>query len=78
MVYPAYQSMLGHLRSKTLNDFKEAFAKALEIGEGFAVAAHTCTQSFKTKFENGCEGSILREFDCVVFMFLLFFTGNVL
>ncbi|XP_010904950.1 protein ROOT HAIR DEFECTIVE 3 [Elaeis guineensis] len=61
MVYPAYQSMLGHLRSKTLDDFKEAFAKALERGEGFAVAAHTCAQSFKSKFENGCEDAAIEQ-----------------
>ncbi|KAG1346335.1 protein ROOT HAIR DEFECTIVE 3 [Cocos nucifera] len=61
MVYPAYQSMLGYLRSKTLDDFKEAFAKALERGEGFAVAAHTCAQSFKSKFENGCEDAAIEQ-----------------
>lgn len=57
MVHPAYQAMLGHLRSKTLNDFKEAFDKALERGEGFAVAACACIQSFMLKFDKGCEGS---------------------
>ncbi|XP_008808503.1 protein ROOT HAIR DEFECTIVE 3-like [Phoenix dactylifera] len=61
MVYPAYQSMLGHLRSKTLDDFKEAFAKALERGEGFAVAVHTCTQSFMSKFENGCKDAAIEQ-----------------
>nr|XP_010925000.3 LOW QUALITY PROTEIN: protein ROOT HAIR DEFECTIVE 3 [Elaeis guineensis] len=61
MVHPAYQSMLGHLRSKTLDDFKEAFHKALERGEGFAVAARACIQSFVLKFEKGCEDAAIEQ-----------------
>lgn len=48
--------MLGHLRAKTLDAFKEAFDKALERGEGFASAARDCTQAFMSKFEKGCQG----------------------
>ncbi|URD87642.1 GTP-binding protein that may be involved in cell development (By similarity) [Musa troglodytarum] len=54
LVNPAYQSMLGHIRAKTLDDFKEALDKAIER-EGFAVAVHDCTQSFMLKFDKGCE-----------------------
>lgn len=48
--------MLGHLRSKTLDNFKDAFDKALNRGEGFAVAAHDCTQSLITVFDEECAG----------------------
>lgn len=48
--------MLGHIRAKTLDGFKEALDKALERGEGFAIAAHDCTQVFMSKFDKGCEG----------------------
>ncbi|XP_058073929.1 protein ROOT HAIR DEFECTIVE 3-like [Magnolia sinica] len=54
LVHPAYQSMLGHLRSRTLDSFKEAFDKALNRGEGFAVAARDCTQAFMSAFDEGC------------------------
>lgn len=52
--------MLGHLRSKTLDDFKEALDKALESGEGFAVAACDHTELFMSKFDEGCEGMALK------------------
>ncbi|XP_020105607.1 protein ROOT HAIR DEFECTIVE 3-like [Ananas comosus] len=61
LVNPAYQSMLGHLRAKTLDAFKEAFDKALERGEGFASAAHDCTQAFMSKFEKGCEDASIQQ-----------------
>lgn len=49
--------MLGHLRSKALDEFKAALTKALDAGEGFAVAAHDCTQLFMEAFDEGCKGS---------------------
>ncbi|CAL9203938.1 unnamed protein product [Musa hybrid cultivar] len=60
LVNPAYQSMLGHVRAKTLSDFKEALDKAIER-EGFAVAVHDCTQSFMLKFDKGCEGAAIEQ-----------------
>lgn len=59
--------MLGHVRAKTLNDFKEALDKAIER-EGFAVAVHDCTQSFMLKFDKGCEGMHM----CVLILYSLF------
>ncbi|KAI3884003.1 hypothetical protein MKW92_001013, partial [Papaver armeniacum] len=58
LVQPAYHSVLGHLRSKTLDDFKDAFEKALNGGEAFSVAAHDCTQSFIAEFGKGCAGKL--------------------
>uniref|UniRef100_A0A1D1Z3X6 Protein ROOT HAIR DEFECTIVE 3 homolog n=1 Tax=Anthurium amnicola TaxID=1678845 RepID=A0A1D1Z3X6_9ARAE len=61
IVYPAYQSTLSHLRSKTLDDFKEAFDRALNRGEGFAAAAHDCTVSFMSKFDDGCADAAIEQ-----------------
>lgn len=48
--------MLGHIRSDTLNKFKEAFDKALSEGKKFAVAANDCTESLMKLFDEGCAG----------------------
>ncbi|CAL9084421.1 unnamed protein product [Musa textilis] len=60
LVSPAYQIMLGHIRSKVLDDFKEAFDKALEK-EGFSVAALECTQSSMLKFDRCCEDAAIEQ-----------------
>ena len=49
--------MLGHIRTGTLDKFKEAFDKALSEGEGFSVAAHNCTESFMSQFDEACSGT---------------------
>ncbi|KAJ0971357.1 hypothetical protein J5N97_019316 [Dioscorea zingiberensis] len=61
LVHPAYQSMLGHLRSKTLDDFKEALDKGLERGERFSVAARDFTQLFMSKFDEGSEDAAIEQ-----------------
>ncbi|KAG0490154.1 hypothetical protein HPP92_007017 [Vanilla planifolia] len=61
LVHPAYQSMLGHLRSKTMEDFRATFEKALERGEGFAAAVHHCTQSLVSKFDEGCKDAAIAQ-----------------
>ncbi|KAH1091028.1 hypothetical protein J1N35_018285 [Gossypium stocksii] len=53
VVQPAYQSMLGHLRIKTLEKFKEAFDKALKGDEGFSVAACKCIKTYIASFNTG-------------------------
>lgn len=59
LVNPSYQTMLGHIRSKILDDFKGSLDKALESGEGFASAALDCTKSCMKKFDKDCEGILL-------------------
>ncbi|XXG74024.1 hypothetical protein AAC387_Pa07g2848 [Persea americana] len=61
LVHPAYQSMLGHLRSRTLDSFKEAFDKAINKGEGFAVAARCCVQSYMSIFDEGCADAAIEQ-----------------
>lgn len=51
LVQPAYQSMLGHIRSGTIDKFKAAFEKALSGGEAFSVAARSCTESCMVLFD---------------------------
>ncbi|THG16725.1 hypothetical protein TEA_011920 [Camellia sinensis var. sinensis] len=61
LVHPAYQSMLGHIRSGTLDRFKDAFHKALNRGDEFSVAAYDCTESFTSLFDEGCAGMTWRK-----------------
>ncbi|KAL6996332.1 Cell wall protein rhd3 [Sarracenia purpurea var. burkii] len=61
LVQPAYQSMLGHIRTGTLDKFKDAFEKALNEGIGFSVAAHNCAESYMTQFDEGCADAIIRQ-----------------
>ncbi|KAM7476049.1 hypothetical protein LguiB_023292 [Lonicera macranthoides] len=61
LVQPAYQSMLGHLRTGTLDKFKDAFDNALNGGQGFAVAASDCTKSFMKQFDEGCADIIIKQ-----------------
>ncbi|KAE8669731.1 Protein ROOT HAIR DEFECTIVE 3-like protein 2 [Hibiscus syriacus] len=60
LVQPAYNSMLGHLRSGTLEKFKEAFEKALNDGEGFSVSARNCTESCMALFDEGYEDAVVE------------------
>ncbi|GJN13225.1 hypothetical protein PR202_ga31572 [Eleusine coracana subsp. coracana] len=59
LVNPAYQSLLGHLRIRTLEAFKESFDKALEK-DGFAVAARNCTRTFLENFNKGSEDAAIQ------------------
>ncbi|XVF74389.1 hypothetical protein PTKIN_Ptkin13bG0106800 [Pterospermum kingtungense] len=60
LVQPAHQSMLGHLRSGTLEKFKEAFEKALNEGEGFSLAARNCTESYMALFDEGYADTVVE------------------
>ncbi|KAK6148718.1 hypothetical protein DH2020_016243 [Rehmannia glutinosa] len=51
LLQPAYQFMLGHIRSGTLDKFKAAFDSALNEGKGFAAAARDCTEYFMSQFD---------------------------
>lgn len=61
LAQPAFQSILGHLRSETLDKFREAFDKALNGGEGFAAAAHSCKQHFVNFFDEGCADAVIEQ-----------------
>ncbi|CAA7012778.1 unnamed protein product [Microthlaspi erraticum] len=61
LVQPAFQDVIGHLRSGTLENFKEAFEKALNAGEGFSSSAHSCAQSCMCQFDKGCEEAVIEQ-----------------
>ncbi|TMW97016.1 hypothetical protein EJD97_006385 [Solanum chilense] len=61
LVQPAYQSMLGHIRSDAFERFKEAFEKALKGGKGFALAARECADSFMSHFDEECSDAVIDQ-----------------
>ena len=50
--------MLSHIRSGTLERFKEAFDEALNGGKGFAMAARHCSETFMSQFDEACAGMV--------------------
>ncbi|GLT59121.1 hypothetical protein SLA2020_319580 [Shorea laevis] len=60
-VYPAYTKLLGHLRSKALEDFKSRLEEMLNKGEGFAASVRTCTNSCLVEFDRGCEDAAIEQ-----------------
>ena len=63
LVQPAYQSALGHIRSGTLDKFKETFEKALKGGERFSPAANKCTESCMTQFDEASADVVIELAD---------------
>ncbi|CAJ1950959.1 unnamed protein product [Sphenostylis stenocarpa] len=57
----AFQSALGHIRSGTLDKFKESFDKALNGGEGFSVAANNCKGSCIVQFDEACADVVVEQ-----------------
>lgn len=55
--------MLGHIRSGTLDKFKDEFDKALSGGEGFSSAACHCSKSYMALFDEECAGMIIFSND---------------
>ncbi|XP_057433190.1 protein ROOT HAIR DEFECTIVE 3 homolog 2 [Lotus japonicus] len=60
-VHPAYTTMLGHLRSKALDDFKTKLDQSLNNGEGFASSVHRWTQSIMLEFDKGSADAAIRQ-----------------
>ncbi|KAI4330680.1 hypothetical protein MLD38_028942 [Melastoma candidum] len=61
LVQPAFHSVLGHIRSGTLDKFKEAFEKALNGGEDFSSAAHNCSQHYMALFDEACADAVIEQ-----------------
>ncbi|XP_008225781.1 PREDICTED: protein ROOT HAIR DEFECTIVE 3 homolog 2-like [Prunus mume] len=60
-VYPAYMTMLGHLHSKALEDFKVRLEESLNKIEGFTSSVRTCTQSSMLEFDEGCADAAIHQ-----------------
>ncbi|KAK1288477.1 hypothetical protein QJS10_CPB19g00886 [Acorus calamus] len=61
LVHPAHQTMLGHLRSKTVEKFKSSLEQKLKKGEGFAASVRSCTRSCLSEFDKGCTEIAVRQ-----------------
>ncbi|KAK7303534.1 hypothetical protein RJT34_14441 [Clitoria ternatea] len=61
LVYPAYTTMLGHLRSKALDNFKAKLEQSLNNGEGFASSVRTWTQSIILEFDKETADASIRQ-----------------
>lgn len=60
LVHPAFITMVGHLRSKSLHNFKMRLEESLRKGEGFAAAVRTCLKSCMLDFDSGCAGTSIE------------------
>lgn len=61
LVSPAYTTLLGHIRSKALDDFKTKLDRSLNNGEGFASSVRTLTQSIMLEFDKGSADAAVRH-----------------
>ncbi|KAK7331246.1 hypothetical protein VNO77_25466 [Canavalia gladiata] len=61
VVYPAYTTLLGHLRSKALDNFKTKLEQSLNNGEGFASSVRRWTQSIMLEFDQGTSDAAVRH-----------------
>ncbi|KAM7255546.1 hypothetical protein ACFE04_008444 [Oxalis oulophora] len=63
LVQPAFQTVLGHIRSGTVDKFKDAFDKALNAGESFSSAARDCSTHYMTLFDKQSKDAIIEQAD---------------
>ncbi|KAI0516348.1 hypothetical protein KFK09_009020 [Dendrobium nobile] len=61
LVKPAFQAMLGHLRSKALASFKIDLQQSLKKGVGFAVSVRNCSQSAMLEFDQGFTDAAIKQ-----------------
>eukprot|EP01018_Ginkgo_biloba_P028053 Gb_27309 [translate_table: standard] len=61
LIYPAYQTILGHLRSKAFNKFKIELEQAVKNGERFAAVVRRCTESCMAEFDQGCADATVKQ-----------------
>ncbi|XP_020274444.1 protein ROOT HAIR DEFECTIVE 3 homolog 2-like isoform X2 [Asparagus officinalis] len=61
LVHPAFQTMLGHLRSKALEQFKIDIEQSLQNGKEFAVSVRECTKSSMLEFDKGFADVAIKQ-----------------
>ncbi|MED6208260.1 hypothetical protein PIB30_117609 [Stylosanthes scabra] len=61
LVFPAYTTMLGHLRSKALDSFKTKLDLSLNCGKGFAASVRMWTRSSMLEFDKGSSDAAVRQ-----------------
>ncbi|XP_065854509.1 protein ROOT HAIR DEFECTIVE 3 homolog 2 [Euphorbia lathyris] len=63
LVHPAYVTLLGHLRHRTLENFKTRLEQSLNHGEGFAASVRVCAQSCMLEFDKGSADAAIKQAD---------------
>ncbi|CAI0392524.1 unnamed protein product [Linum tenue] len=61
LVHPVYVTLLGHLRSKALEDFKSRLEQSLSRGDGFAASVRACTESSLVEFDKGFKDASIKQ-----------------
>ncbi|ERN01546.1 protein ROOT HAIR DEFECTIVE 3 isoform X1 [Amborella trichopoda] len=61
VVHPAYQAMLGHLRTRTSEKFKDRLEQSLKRGEGFAASVCDCMEFAMHEFDQGCADVAIQQ-----------------
>ncbi|XP_060671724.1 protein ROOT HAIR DEFECTIVE 3 homolog 2 isoform X3 [Ziziphus jujuba] len=59
-LHPAYITMVGHLHSKALENFKTGVENWLEEGEGFAALVRACKEYCILEFDQGCADAFVQ------------------
>ncbi|THU51399.1 hypothetical protein C4D60_Mb06t30610 [Musa balbisiana] len=63
LVHPTYQALLGHLRTKFLEKFKNDMEDALKSRKGFASSVRECSQTSILEFDQGCADAAISQAD---------------
>lgn len=58
LVQSAVQSIFAHIRSRTLEEFKEAFHNALKKEKNAKVVSRICKEAWMKSFDDRCAGTI--------------------
>ncbi|KAI5569717.1 hypothetical protein BDE02_12G095800 [Populus trichocarpa] len=61
VVHDAYDTMLMHLYSNTVNRFKTSLEQSLNEGQEYVAAIHLCSQSCMLEFDQGCEDAAIQQ-----------------
>ncbi|XP_011014500.1 PREDICTED: protein ROOT HAIR DEFECTIVE 3 homolog 2-like isoform X2 [Populus euphratica] len=61
VVRDAYDTMLMHLYSNTVNRFKTSLEQSLNEGQEYVAAIHLCSRSCMLKFDQGCEDAAIQQ-----------------
>lgn len=56
MLFPSYQAMLGHHRSKAFDRFKRNLELSSSSKEGFAAKVRHWSDECMSEFDQGCAG----------------------
>ncbi|KAG5234365.1 protein ROOT HAIR DEFECTIVE [Salix suchowensis] len=61
VVHDAYDTMLMHLYSNTVNSFKTSLEQSLNEGREYVASIHLCSQSCLREFDEGCEDAAIQQ-----------------